>query len=179
MRLTLSYFATIAFSFLIAEDSSAQGSQCPYEYFSLRAGNRDYFSFQVKVQDNVRLACGTFAELEFYYKKYKPKYITYTRTDIANILSGRLVLKSPVPFDSLYFFDFASKKHIDQAVIIAQKGEKYFINYYFNKSGCIKKEFINYEPAIMKYLQTWCIAARQDDETGCLYITYKFSPLNR
>ena len=160
------------------EQSFAQTSKCPYAYFSLRTSMeyRSYFSFQIKVQGNVRLACGMFGELDYYYKKHN---ISKMESTIVDELSRQMIINNSDPIDSLYFFNFASANQIKEVDAIAQKGEKYFINYYFNKFGCIKKEFAAYEPAIMKWLQSWCIAANQDGETGCLRITYKFSPLIR
>ena len=177
MKFCCALFVIIS-SFLPIKELSAQVNKCPYQYFSLRTGidGRDYFSFQVNVQGNIRLACATFSELDYYYKK---NGISKLESTIVDELSRQVIIKTSVPLDSLNFFDFASVNHIRKVDITAQKGEKYFVNYYFTRLGCLKNEFASYEPAIMKHLQAWCIAASQDDETGCLVIKYKFSPLVR
>ena len=103
----------------------------------------------------------------------------YEDVEIVHELNSGFILKSTIPLDSLHLFHFASDTQTRTVDAIAKKGEKYFINHFFNKFGCIKQEFDNYEPAIMKYLQLWCIAASQDGETGYLRISYKFSELIR
>jgi len=157
------------------ENAFAQSSSCPSDYFELRTTSREYFSFRVEYENVVLFACGTVNDLMFYHKKYKnPERGPYNKNDVASFLKKGFVLKSAVPFDSLYFFDFASSAEIREVDAVALKGEKYFLNHYFGKKTYLRLDRKMANAALVKHLQNWCIVARQDDESGYLAISYKF-----
>lgn len=167
----------------IAPRACAQGSPCLYEYFDLRTrpDDRNYFSVVVTFQGSSRRAFGTFQDVETFYEQYPQSAYGYTfsAADMVSRLSRGFSLQSPVPFDSLTVLEFATPAELHRAKAIAAKGEAYFLAYYFNKWGALREDRQTRPPAVMKYLQRWCIAASQDDETGLLCIRYKFAPLKK
>jgi hypothetical protein len=117
------------------------------------------------------------------YPSKRPIYLcqkhhhTSSRLDFASAFTRYfykgIPLASKEPLDSLIRQGFGFTLHPNEADAIAQRGEKYFISYYFNKFGCLREDRKVSDASIMKHLQNWCIWAFQDDETGCLVIDSK------
>lgn len=156
---------------------SAQTNKCPSTYFALTMYDEHpqyLLSLQVNYNGTQRLACVQAEDLYAYCQKYQN---TSSKLDFISTFTGHfyrgIPLASKVPLDSLVRFGFAFTIHPDETDAIAQKGENYFISYYFNKFGCLRQDRKVNDASVMKHLQNWCIWAFWEHETGCLVVDSK------
>lgn len=104
-----------------------QPSKCHYEYFEPKNEQTDFFSFTVSFENTKRTACATFSDLTYFYAKYATSTpYPYRRSEIVSILSRRVVIEPPVPFDSLSYFTFASARQLEDVAAVAAKGSGFF-----------------------------------------------------
>lgn len=149
----------------------AQTSHCPYDYYELPVfisiTNSYVFTFRISYQGKERLAYGQVADLERYFSTYEhQKRDLFMGLKIADLLAKNRILVSKVPLDSLKVFGYSPNPA--EADAIAEKGEQYFLRYYFNEQGCLRQDRKVHPASVMKHLQNWCILASEDHETGCL-----------
>lgn len=160
---------------LLVAPAQAQQSQCSESYFRLLlfsppAFETYFVSFKVSYQGQERVACATVSEFQRFLNRQAaaPEGAEFL------YLFENKAIPSRLPFDSLQLEWAKGGARLEQ---VARQGEKAFIEYFFNKQGCLRYERGINNADAMQYLQRWCIVAVESSYTGCLVLDSKVSPV--